>query len=222
MSTGYLIYHPKRTVTHVGRIIVHHDKFGGNEDPYIWNKQFLHTYCHITQLKNEEGQTNFWISGDTWPNFNALYCDCVFVVQKKYYWDDANTMKRNNPLVENDQTYEHHYKWGDADHGHHRLTRRRRYTLKADPKLSFQPQDGKGNLIDVLPFFLQQGLTIGKLRRGLKATRGSKPFEIGGLLGDKLYNYLVRVAPVKLTGKQLENRHPIWNKGLTSSAASCC
>jgi len=87
VSNSYLIYHPAREKFVSGNITAYHDKFGGNEDPYIWNEQFLHTYCHITQLPNEKNQINFWVSGEEkeFPNFTALYCDCVFVVAEKFY-----------------------------------------------------------------------------------------------------------------------------------------
>ncbi len=204
-----LIYHPKRSTSKIGRSVVYHDAFGGNEDPYIWNNQFLHTYCHTTQLKNEVGQINFWIAGDRWPNFNALYCDCVFVISEKCYWDEANSMRRNNPIVENNQTYEHHYKWGDKTLGHHQLMRRRRYTLKADPQKSFQPQDGKGNLLDILPFLNSQDINTQKLRTAMNTGRGSRPFKLDGDLGEKLYKYLKQKAKVKLRGNQLADKHPI-------------
>lgn len=222
MPTDHLIYHPKRKIKKIGRYTVHHDKFGGNEDPYLWNDQFLHTYCHITQLKNEVGQINFWISGDAWPNFNALYCDCVFVIAERYDWEAANTMHRSDPMVENDRTYEHHYKWGDKKHGHHQLKRRGRYTLKADPKNSFQPQDGKGNLVDVLPFLNSQGISTQKLRRAINTGRGSRPFKLEGDLGRKLYEYLKRTAKVKLRGSQLADKHPNWNAGLIALSGKCC
>ena len=45
---GYLIYHPERDVSTFGHYTVYHDSFVGNQDPYIWSPQFLHTYCHIT------------------------------------------------------------------------------------------------------------------------------------------------------------------------------
>ncbi|MFB5089616.1 hypothetical protein PGC35_20940 [Psychrobacillus sp. PGGUH221] len=40
IPAGYLVYHPK--------IIVHFDEPKHNQDPYIWNKQFLNSTCHIT------------------------------------------------------------------------------------------------------------------------------------------------------------------------------
>lgn len=49
--SGYLIYHPSRSVATFDTVIVYHDHIGGNQDPYIWNEPFLHTYCHITQMK---------------------------------------------------------------------------------------------------------------------------------------------------------------------------
>jgi hypothetical protein len=80
---GYLVYHPKRSVTVFGDMFVHHDPLGGNQDPYIWNDCFLHTYCHITQMRPEIGHTLIWVSGNNWPAFDRLYCDLVFVVEVK-------------------------------------------------------------------------------------------------------------------------------------------
>ena len=90
---NYLIYHPKRQISEIGDLKVYHDSFGHNEDPYIWNKNFLHSFCHITQIKPEVGSRIFWISGDTYPDFNRLNCDCVFVVKEKIYWTTANKIE---------------------------------------------------------------------------------------------------------------------------------
>ncbi len=101
--SGYLIYHPSRAVAKFDAAVVYHDHIGGNQDPYVWNTQFLHTYCHITQMKPSEGDINFWVSGDSFPNFSHLYCDLVFVVAEKAYWKSANTIDRDNAIVDTDE-----------------------------------------------------------------------------------------------------------------------
>ena len=68
--SGYIIYHPKRNREIFDGTTVHYDNNEGNQDPYVWNRQFLHTYCHMTQMTPQEGQINFWVSGDTFPNFS--------------------------------------------------------------------------------------------------------------------------------------------------------
>lgn len=105
MSPSFLIYHPKRVATHIGKLMVYHDNFDGNQDPYLWNDSFLHTYCHITQLSNKVGQINFWVSGDHYPDFTQLLCDCVFVVAQKCYLkaDGARSFQpqdRNQQLID--------------------------------------------------------------------------------------------------------------------------
>lgn len=209
MEPSYLIYHPNRQITAIGKLTIHHDNFGGNEDPYIWNDRFLHTYCHITQLINEIGQINFWISGDNYPNFSKLYCDCVFVIENKHYWTKRNSIDISDPLVDNDQTFEHHYKW--VNHGHHYYKKRRRYTLKADREKSFQPQNNRSKLIDILPFLNQNGITTNTLINSMTSKRGSRPFKLENNLGQKLYEYLFTTASIKLFGKNLKNRHPNKN-----------
>ena len=208
MTTAYLIYHPPRQLTQIGNLTVYRDSFGDNEDPYLWHRQFLHTYCHITQLSNKEGQINFWVSGDTYPNFTKLLCDCVFLVKSKHFWTNSNQIYRNDPLVDNDQTFEHHYKWVNEPYKHHFLKRKKRYTLKADSEKSFQPQDNKKQLLDILSFLNQNGLTNQQLIQGMTSKKGSRPFQLPDNLGQKLYKYIVKTSTIKIYGIQLENLHP--------------
>jgi hypothetical protein len=216
MKPTWLIYHPTRHRTVIGNLTIHHDKFGGNEDPYIWHDKFLHTYCHITQLTNEPGQINFWVSGDSYPNFKQLLCDCVFVIAEKYFWTHRNNIDRSDQLVDNNQTFEHHYKW--ANNGHHQLKKRQRYTLKADSIKSFQPQEENGNLIDILPFLNRKGITTDKLICSMTSKRGSRPLQLDSDLGLKLYNYLFSTATIKHLGRQLKNKHP---NGQTRTKGHC-
>lgn len=81
-----LIYHPRRELRRFGGRAVYFDSPRGNQDPYIWNDVFLHSYCHITQFRAEAGDINVWVSGDRFPEFRALYCDLVFVVARKCPW----------------------------------------------------------------------------------------------------------------------------------------
>lgn len=220
---SYLIYHPKRESTPLGKIVVHHDKFGGNEDPYLWNDKFLHTYCHITQLKNEVGQINFWVSDEKLTDFTHLNCDCVFVIAEKHFWKTSDFIDPNDPIVDNEQSFEHNYKWANPPHNHHPLKRRQRYTLKADPVRSFQPQDKDHNLIDVVPFLQKHGISINQLRQAMISNINSRPFKLPDNLGKELYDYLFKIAAIKLKGSQLASLHPhgISNKQ-TNSQGKCC
>lgn len=220
----YLIYHPQRQITEIRDLKIYHDEFGGNEDPYLWNDRFLHTYCHITQLKNEEGQINFWVSAEKLTDINYLLCDCVFVIQEKIFWKESNKISREDDLVENFQTYEHHYKWPNKENGsNHFYSRRRRYTLKADPEKSFQPQDKDRNLIDVLPFLIKNGLNKKEFLSKINPGVGARPFKLDDDLGKRLYKYLEKIAYMKLRGRDLKNLHPY--KDITSpidGSAPCC
>lgn len=131
---------------------------------------------------------------------NKLYCDLVFVVSEKHFWNDANNIDRNEHFIENDHCYDKHY----SRFGHHRFKRRRRYSLKADPIRSFQPQDNNGNLVDILPFFNSLGILTETLQKGMMTGFNSKPYK--GLKDDvtfALYNYLDQ-SPVKLIGRDLK------------------
>lgn len=197
---GYLIYHPKRRVSNFGKFVVYHDSTTGNQDPYIWNQPFLHTYCHITQMSPEIGHVNFWVGGDTFPDFTQLFCDLIFVVQEKVYWRERNTIDRHDPIVESDEAFNDHYRW--AEHQHH-LQRRRRFTLKANPLQSFQPLTSENELLDVVPTLMEMGLTLETLRKGMRAGRGSRPLRLDDEVTNVLYIWLQRSASTKLGGDVL-------------------
>lgn len=199
--SGYLIYHPPRAVSRFDTMAVYHDSIGGNQDPYMWNRHFLHTYCHITQMSPAVGHINFWASGDTFPNFTHLYCDLVFVVAAKVYWQDANSIAANDPLVETDEAFIDHYRWANRQH---RLKRRRRFTLKADPVRSFQPQDANQRLIDIVPYLHTLGVPIAALRQGLRAGFNSKPLQLNAQ-AESLYTWLNQQAAIKLYGEALQS-----------------
>jgi hypothetical protein len=197
---SYLIYHPKRKVSTFGTVTVYYDTPSGNQDPYVWNRSFLHTYCHITQMTPEEGDINFWVSGDTFPSFTSMFCDLVFVVREKTYWSTANSIDRQDPMVDSDEAYADHYLW--ARHQHH-LRRRRRFTLKADPDRSFQPQTRAGALIDIAGRLDELGVSRRTLRKEMRAGTASRPFRLDKDVAEGLYDWLERNAKRKLDGLAL-------------------
>ena len=208
---SHIIYHPKRCVKEIGEFKIYHDNFKDNQDPYIWNKNFLHTYCHMPQMRNEVGDINFWVSANDYPNITNLFCDCVFVIEKKHYWTNADEIDIQDPIVDNNkQTFEHHFDW--ANKGSHPLKRKKRYTLIADSQKSFQPQDKEKNLIDILPFLNENGITTAKIIESMTSNYQSKPYRINNLLSQNLYDYLFETASIKIYGYQIENLHPLNKK----------
>ena len=196
---GYIIYHPRRQCSVFNDVVTYHDSTIGNQDPYIWNDRFLHTYCHITQMKPEVGHRNFWVSGDTFPNFNNLYCDLVFHVRDKLYWQDANHIERNDPIIDSDESFNDHYRWAEQ----HPFKRRRRFTLKADPANSFQPLGDQQHLVDVVPVLLGLGFELDQLRNSVRATKGSKPLYVDDNVASHLFDFLSSRDFVQRTGDQL-------------------
>jgi hypothetical protein len=120
------------------------------------------------------------------------------VVEQKVYWPEANQIDRAQGIVDSDEAFQDHYRWWHQ----HPLQRRRRFTLKADPIRSFQPQTNEGTLIDVVPFLAKAGLSLDKLRLNLRAGYNSKPMKLGDL-AEALYDWLNQCAAVKLTGSTL-------------------
>jgi hypothetical protein len=154
-------------------------------------------------LKNEEGQVNFWVSGNTYPHFTHLFCDCVFVIDEKIYWHENNAIVINDPIVDNNQTFDHHYRWFHQ----HPLKKRRRYTLKADPDSSFQPQMNGGVLVDILPFLNNNGIATNFLIQNITSQKGSRPFKLIDNIGISLYQHLSN-SPLKIYGRNIQHLHP--------------
>lgn len=218
---GYIIYHPPRCKTGIKGGFVYHDSTRGNQDPYVWNDSFLHTFCHITQMSPEEDHVNFWVSGDTFPDFKALFCDLVFVVAEKLYWRSANSIYRNNSIVDSAEAFNDHYIWARRQH---QFKKRRRFTLKADPERSYQPQDTKGRLIDIVPALEKIGLSRAYLRRGLRAGIGSRPLRLSEGHRAALYDWISKSAPIKRRGPSLlrirRSRGELASR--FSEDSSCC
>ena len=203
--SGYLVYHPKRAVTQIGSQIIHHDPIRkSNQDPYIWNTRFLHSYCHITQMSPQINDYIFWVNGNTFPGFTRLYCDLVFVVEEKLYWAEANYISVEDPLVDSPEAFYDHYQWAMYQH---RLKRRKRFTLKAKADDSFQPQNGQGELLDIVSILNSVGYTLEDIRRGLRAGWQSKPMRLDHR-AKMVYDQLRELASVKLQGAQLKELKP--------------
>jgi hypothetical protein len=150
-------------------------------------------------MRHQIGDINFWVTGNSFPNFSHLYCDLVFVVERKMYWNDPNNIDRNDPIIDSGEAYIDHYQWAFQ----HRFNRRRRFTLKADRHQSFQPQDANKNLIDILPLLIDEGLSVEVLRKKSRAGYNSQPIPLGNVAG-VLYEWLSSNARIKLTGEVLE------------------
>lgn len=154
----------------------------------------------MTKISPQVNHINFWVSGDTFPNFSALYCDLVFVVEQKIYWSQANSIDDNDPMVDSQEAFIDHYRW--AIYQHH-FKRRRRFTLKANTQQSFQPQDANQNLIDIVPFLEKAGLELKVLRQRLKKGFSSRPMPID-TIALSIYEWLWQNANIKLKGETLE------------------
>ena len=91
----------------------------------------------------------------------------------------------------------------------HLFKRRRRYTLKADSEKSFQPQTESGELIDIIPFFNQQGITTDTLINSMsknksgKKSMNSRPFKLTTEQSNNLYDYLIGNSTIKIKGKDI-------------------
>ncbi|UXR69680.1 hypothetical protein MUA26_00440 [Staphylococcus sp. IVB6246] len=215
---SYIFVHPKREKTVFGEYTIYHDAFSHNQCPYIWNKQFLHSYCKITDYsynQSKEGEYIFWVSLPK-DNSQKCLCDLVFKVKTQEFWynnilEQREAIRNNHHLsvddaiVDNEQAFEDHYVWVEkGQHVWREECNRRRLTLKADEELSFQPQDGNGELLDISNILKEIGIDIqNDLERN--ARNGYKPIKIEDKCQAKeLYDNIKNNAAQKLYGKDLE------------------
>jgi hypothetical protein len=222
---GYLLYHSKLKRTQLDGIIIYHDYPDHNQDPYLWNTQFLHTYCHMNNLRKmeqviHEGDISFWVSAgkkEVRKNFTVLLCDLVFVVKDKIPWQDPNYIKDTDPLVDSKEAYEDHYQWWiDHEFKEKQLRYGPRFTLKADPLRSFQPLDENQQRFDILEFLLEKGVDEQALRKTFKGGRSSRPFRLDPTITHSLYEWLSQEAHLKRTGDELQKLRQQYPEQLSS------
>jgi hypothetical protein len=183
----HLIYHPERERREFAGSVVYFDKTSGNQDPYIWSDRFLHSFCHATELRSPRpGDLNFWVCGDEFPEFTALNCDLVFVVEAVVSWPSANFVASDHEMVDSAHAYQDHYRWA---HQHPYKSKIRR-TLKANPSRSYQPQRQDGSLIDLVPCLRELGLSIDHLRSSLRKGFASKPMVLNDSIAHRLSAYI--------------------------------
>ena len=191
----YIIYHPKREEIEIDNFKVYCDSFENNQDPYIWNKKFLHSFCHITQISVKEGDTIFWVTNQNSKKEDIIYCDLIFVIGEKIYWEKeiTNNIKSSNSIVENHKIFEHHYKWVNRPYNQHHFKRRRRYTLKSNPERSFQPLEKNNKLIEFYPILNKIGLCKESIINKMFKTKNGKnaintyPFHLENKMAKLLY-----------------------------------
>lgn len=197
---SYLIRHPKRSTGVFSGVTVHYDRPRRNQDPFVWNDPFLHTFCHMSELRAQQsGDINFWVSADRHPNFEKLTCDLVFTVASVHPWKDSNTLSPSDPVVDNSLAYKDHY----CPVGLPPFRKSRR-TLKANPNQSFQPLDTQARPVDILPELNRLGLTNACLSAAFSKGFSTKPVMLADKVADQLRTYLWSVAHTKLTGAQLQ------------------
>ena len=207
----YLLYHSKvHTAPFPCGFKVYHDDPRNNQDPYIWNKQFLHTYCHMTEMPvSQEGDLRFWVSagkGEIRENYTVLLCDLVFVVKDQHTWSDLHDLKvKDNPRADSPEevspeAYEDHYKPGVSDHPWPVYV-----TVKAHPDDSFQPLNQQQNRYNILEFLRRSGkVDMKALWEAINYNpRTSHPFRLDSDVAGSLYERLKK-APCKRRGEKLQ------------------
>ena len=223
---GHLLYHSNLKTSHLDGVYVYHDYPDHNQDPYLWNSEFLHTYCHMDKLRKmnpaiDINDINFWVSAgekENRKNFTVLLCDLVFVVRHKIYWRCSNDIEDTDPLVDSKEAYIDHYKWCQEDHKYDEkhLKWGPRFTLKADPLRSFQPLNEHEQRINILDFLRREEVDEQALRKTIEGGMCSRPFRLNPATIHSLYDWLSQIAYFKRTGDTLQKLRQRYPERLSS------
>lgn len=163
--SSYIMLHKDRVKVQIDDLKIYCDSLRRNQDPYIWNENFLHTYCKINQIKVSElkkGDKIFWF---TRQGKSKWFVDLVFIVDSVHYWGKKQENQANSTEVKNVEfahynlvelsdvkydtvLYEDHYKWAKIDHPKKSNKCKKRVTLIASED-SYQPQTENGELIEI-------------------------------------------------------------------------
>ncbi|UXR75875.1 MULTISPECIES: hypothetical protein [unclassified Staphylococcus] len=213
----YIIWHPMRKAYKFDNKIYFSDPINkkNNQDPYVWNKNILWSYCQLNKYvmqiggRNspksklidvlEEGDIVFFVTSN--PSTDSIYleslkefkeniyCDLVFKVESIINW---NKIVNKNP--KNFYNYIKNSMTGDyllQDHlgwmyQHPNIKNHK--TFIAD-KYSFQPQI-YNNLAEIKNLLSKLNYDTSGKKLLLKWSNGSRPIELSEENGKKLFDEL--------------------------------
>ncbi|MFW6016157.1 MAG: hypothetical protein ACOCRK_06935 [bacterium] len=105
---------------------------------------FFILFVNFLKLEGAQpGDIIFWVARgekETVKTFNHLYCDLVFVIDEKILWKQTNNIDQSDSIIDSREAFFDHYRWW-SDHVYKES--QKRYTFKACPEKSFQPQNTK-------------------------------------------------------------------------------
>jgi len=126
---------------------IYADSKKGNQDPYIWNKNFVYSFCHANGFINkfEKGDYLFFLSPNSkgWKSATKFYIDTVINVEKIIEWPEKNKRKQNDlyPYFEkegfkiNDCLWKDHFQYPSmGQHNNKKL-----FTIIGDSDKSYVP-----------------------------------------------------------------------------------
>jgi hypothetical protein len=221
----YIIFHPRRSTFRVEGIAsvqqaverqwvgtIHadpsHPDFGENEDPYVWDTQWLYSYCHATQLRRnfnkrtafvDIGSRLFFCENKDARN-GKLTIDTVFVVGERHVWESVGAVPPKSipgAIDERSEVYQRHFRHGinEVGGGH-----RGKYTYTAshqDPKRSFLPLDELGEALTVSAVILMD-VSTELLRSRVPAGQTSHTLRMSRRDADTLYQACEREAHTRV------------------------
>ncbi len=214
---AYLLYQwDVKVIPLPSGIIVYTDSPKNNQDPYIFNEQFLHTYCHMKAVSKggiHPDDLYFWVNageGVIRKNVKELLCDLVFVVKNQMPWPKPpQELAETDRYIDSPQAWQDHYRWASIDHPYKPeqvQTGIGRVTVKADPNRSFQPVDQDQQRIDVKPLLLSAGMDWETIKHAIVGNAfASFPLPLKPAVARSLYGVLSSQQYVQRTGKWLHH-----------------
>lgn len=191
-----ILSHGQRMSKEICNSRVYYENYHSNNVcPYIFEKQFLHTFCK--RIAHKEWDIHIWVTytkNSKWA-IESILCDLFFKIERIIYWSYDSP-----PSGFSKNARKFHFLRGRRQH------KRKTYHTAIATNDSYQPQDSNWNLIDLVPFFKKIDiLDIDSVFKPLPRTWIRVDInKINEIDWDALLKYINSKAKIKLKGELLE------------------
>ncbi|WP_157049520.1 hypothetical protein [Weissella kandleri] len=229
--TGYIFPHPKRTeflvdldelnrndlrklagVNDFGKLRkwkIFADDLKGNQDPFVWNKNFLNSYCKKPWNRKYWNGIKYiiWVSS---TDDGKIYCDLVMLIKEYSAWENFVTPLYDGNLFANRDHYAR-FEEHTTDNQRNNANNMTRTTLKGDSDKSFQPLDENGELIEISDILRSNNVSIIKAKDKNGKNVQNNIIKLYDSNSKQIYEDIIERSAFKIKGNSLAKIRAFMN-----------